>query len=318
MKRAIFITAMVIIAAQLVAAQAAQQSAAPTQNTKARQDEDDTITIDAALVNTHVSVRDSRGHSVSGLTKDDFTVLDEGKQQPIIYFSQESNQPLRLALVVDRSRSVEKALALAQIAARNFFSSLLRPGKDRACVVAFDSGAYLAQDFTDDANVLANTVSGLTAAGGTSLFDAIYKTSRDKLSGTDEARRVILLITDGDDTTSRATISQAVEMALKNNVTIYALRLPDENSLNVRDLRGRPVLDRLTEATGGRQIHFDGDKSRLAEFFAGLESEMRSQYSIAYQFQSGSSARSFHRIAIKVKGPNLKAFTRSGYYSGAE
>lgn len=318
MKRVIVVTAMVIIAAQLVAAQTAQQSAAPTPNTKAQQDEDDTITIDAALVNTHVSVRDSRGRSVSGLTKDDFIVLDEGKQQPIIYFSQESNQPLRLALVVDRSRSVEKVLAVAQVAARNFFSSVLRPGKDRACVVAFDSGAYLAQDFTDDPNVLADTLSQLTAAGGTSLFDAIYKTSRDKLSGTDEARRVILLITDGDDTTSRATISQAVEMALKNNVTIYALRLPDQDSLNVRDLRGKPVLDRLTEATGGRQIHFDGDKSRLAEFFTGLETEMRSQYSIGYQFQSGSSASSFHRIAIKVTGPNLKAFTRSGYFSSAE
>lgn len=314
MKRPIFIIATAIIATQLVCAQAVRQSVAPTQN----KDEDDTITIDSALVNTHVSVRDGSGRSISGLTKDDFTVLDDGKEQPIIYFSQEANQPLRMALVVDRSRSVEKVLALAQAAASDFFSSVLRPGRDQACLVAFDSSAYLTQDFTDDPNALAGALSRLTAAGGTSMFDAIYKTSRDKLSGTDQARRVILLITDGDDTTSRASIEQAMQMALKNNVTIYALRLPDENSLNVRDLRGKPVLDRLTETTGGRQFHFDGDKSRLAEFFNSLQSEMRSQYSIGYRFQSGSPARSFHRITIKVKEPNLKAFTRSGYYSASE
>ena len=220
-----------------------------------------------------------------------------------------------MAIVVDRSRSVQKVLSLAKTAARRFFSSVLRPNRDRACVVVFDSGVYLTQDFTDDPNVLANALSRVTAEGGTSVFDAIYKVSRDKLSGTGQARRMILLITDGDDTTSRASVEQALEMALRNNVTIFALRLPDENSLNVRDLRGKPVLDRLTQSTGGRQFHFYGDESRLARFFDDLQGEMRSQYSLGYRFQSPSSARSFHRIAIKMKEPDLKAFTRSGYYS---
>jgi len=220
-----------------------------------------------------------------------------------------------MAIVVDRSRSVQKVLSLAKTAARKFFSLVLRPNRDRACVVAFDSGVYLTQDFTEDPNVLANALSRVTAEGGTSVFDAIYKVSRDKLSGIDQARRMVLLITDGDDTTSRASVEQALEMALRNNVTIFALRLPDENSLNVRDLRGKPVLDRLTQSTGGRQFHFDGDESQLARFFDALQVEMRSQYSIGYRFQSPSSARSFHRIAIKMKEPNLMAFTRSGYYS---
>jgi Ca-activated chloride channel family protein len=315
MKSIIFITATLIVATQLVFAQAIQQPRPSRRNSISSQSEDDTITIDAALVNTHVSVRDKSGHCVPGLTKDDFAVLDEGKEQPIVLFSEESNQPLRMAIVVDRSRSVQKVLSLAKTAARSFFSSVLRPNRDRACVVAFDSGVYLTQDFTDDPNVLANALSRVTAEGGTSVFDAIYKVSRDKLSGTDQARRMILLITDGDDTTSRASVEQAVEMALRNNVTIFALRLPDENSLNVRDLRGKPVLDRLTQSTGGRQFHFDGDESQLVRFFDALQGEMRSQYSIGYRFQSASSARSFHRIAIKMKEPNLKAFTRSGYYS---
>ena len=315
MKGAIWTLATLIVATQLVFAQAIQQPRSSRHNSNSSESDEDTITIDAALVNTHVSVRDKSGHSVSGLTKDDFTVLDEGTEQPIVFFSEESNQPLRMAIVADRSRSVQKVLSLAKTAARNFFSSVLRPNRDRACVVAFDSGVYLTQDFTDDPNVLANALSRVTAEGGTSIFDAIYKVSRDKLSGTDQARRMILLITDGDDTTSRASIEQALEMALKNNVTVYALRLPDENSLNNRDLRGKPVLDRLTQTTGGRQFHFDGDESQLTRFFDALQSEMRSQYSIGYRFQSRSSTRSFHRIAIKMKDPNLKSSTRSGYYS---
>src|SRR6185369_16974476 len=105
----------------------------------------------------------------------------------------------------------------AQMAARNFFSSVLRPGKDRAAVVAFDTGVYVVQDFTDDAGLLAGAASRLTAAGGTSIFDAVYKITRDKLAGGEKARSVILLISDGDDTTSRASIDQAIEMALKKN-----------------------------------------------------------------------------------------------------
>lgn len=318
MKWLILIGATAIVATHLAVVQAVQQPRSQTQSTSSQENDDDTITINAALVNTHVSVLDGSGHFVSGLTRDDFIVLEDGKEQPVVAFSQEANQALRVALLVDRSRSVERVLRLEQNAVREFFSSLLSPGKDSACLVAFDSGVYVAQDFTDDANALTSAVSRLTAAGGTSIFDAIYKVSRDKLSGTDQGRRAILLVTDGADTTSRASLEQAAEMALKNNVTIYAIRLPEDNSLNVRDLRGKPVLDRLTETTGGRQFHFDGDKTRLAEFFNSLQSEMRSQYSIGYQFQSESPARSFHKITIKMKEPNLKAFTRSGYYSGTE
>ena len=117
--------------------------------------------------------------------------LDDGKEQPISYFSQESGEPLTVALVIDRSRSVQSALSKAQAAARNFFGSVLRAGKDRAAVVAFDSGVYVVQDFTDDASALAAAALKLTAAGGTSIFDAVYKITRDKLAGGEEGRRVI-------------------------------------------------------------------------------------------------------------------------------
>ena len=318
MKRAFLIGIIVLLATHLVVAQTAQQPRSAGQNSKAEPEGDETISFDAALVNTHVSVRDAQGHFVSGLTRDDFIVLDDGREQPLTYFSQESNQPLRVAFVVDRSRSVQKNLSRAQTAIRDFIHSVLRPGKDSACLVAFDSGVYLLQDFTDDANALAGAVSKLTAAGGTSIFDALYKTSRDKMAGTDEARRVVILITDGDDTTSRASIEQAIEIAIRNNVTVYAIRLPDENSLNARDQQGRPVLARLSETTGGRQFYFDSGAGQLAGIFNQLQDELRSQYAIGYQCQTSSSASSFHKITIKLRQAALKAFTRSGYYSRSE
>lgn len=321
MKRACSILALTVFVAGFAMAQIAprSKSARPANQSKAAvtsQDDADTITFDSALVNTHVAVRDEKGRFVLGLTKDDFIVLDDGKEQPISYFSQESDQPLTVALVVDRSRSVQSALSKAQVAARNFFGSVLRAGKDRASVVAFDSGVYVVQDFTDDASALAAAALKLTAAGGTSIFDAVYKTTRDKLGGGEEGRRVIVLITDGDDTTSRASIDQAIEMALKNNVIIYAIRISGDGSLNVRELQGKPVLDRLTEATGGRQFHLDGDENQLSGFFRKLQDELRSQYSIGYQFQDASSGPSFHKLTIKLKPANLRAFTRRGYYSG--
>jgi len=318
MKRAFLITILVLVAAHLVVAQSGQQRRVAGQNTKAEQSEEETITFEAAVVNTQVSVRDPQGHFVSGLTENDFIVLDEGKEQPIIHFSQESSQPLRVALVVDRSRSVQSVLGRAQGVVRDFIKSVLRPGKDSVCLVAFDSGVYVVQDFTDNADILAGAVNKLTAAGGTSIFDAVYKASRDKLAGTEEARRVVVLITDGEDTTSSASIEQAMEMAIRNNVAVYAIRLPGENSLNSRDRQGKPVLARLTETTGGRQFHLDGGEGQLAGFLIKLQDELRSQYSIGYQFQSASSSRTFHKITIKLTQPALKAFTRSGYYARTE
>src|SRR5262245_38043496 len=112
MKRTIWTIATLIVATQLLFAQAIQQPSSSKQSRSSSESDDDTITIDAPLVNTHVSVRDKSGHSVSGLTKEDFTVLDDGTEQPIVYFSQESDQPLRMALVLDRSRSVQNVLSV--------------------------------------------------------------------------------------------------------------------------------------------------------------------------------------------------------------
>src|SRR5262249_40395953 len=134
------------------------------------------------------------------------------------------------------------------------------------------------------------------------------------------ARRVIILVTDGDDTTSQASITEVIEMASKNNVIIYALRVPGDGSLNVHDLRGRPVLERLTQATGGGQAYFDGNHNQLAGFFAKVQDELRSEYSIGYLFTDSIASPSFHKLTINVRSisGSLRAFTRKGYYSGGQ
>lgn len=316
MRRSLFMCGLVLAVSQLVVAQTIQQD--QSQSASAPRETGDTIRLQASLVSTYVSVRDSRGNFIRGLTKDDFVLLDDGKEQPITYFSNETDSPLRVAVLIDRSRSVHDVLSRAEDVVRDFISSVLRPGKDSACVVAFDSGVYLLRDFTDDAGTLTQAVDDLTSAGGTSMFDAIYKTSRDKLAGAGEERRVIILITDGEDTTSHASINQAIEMSINNNVAIYAIRLPGEHSLNVRDQQGKPVLTRLTTATGGRQFVLEEGEHQLSEFFDQLRGELRAQYSIGYQFQAAPSESRFHKITIKLIEPGLKAFARSGYYSRSQ
>ena len=205
MKRVFLILALTVCVAGLAMAQIAprSKSARPANQSKAAvtsQDDGDTITFDSALVNTQVAVRDEKGRFVSGLTKDDFIVLDDGKEQPISYFSQESDQPLTVALVIDRSRSVQSALSKAQVAARNFFGSVLRAGKSRGGV-AFDQACTWSMIL-----LLMRAHSRrrlkLTAAGGTSIFDAVYKARATRLGEAGKSVAFIVLITDGDDTTS--------------------------------------------------------------------------------------------------------------------
>jgi hypothetical protein len=148
-ERPMLICGLVLAVSHLVVAQTNRQTiqqSRQSQSTKAGQETDDTIRLQASLVSTYVSVRDPRGNLITGLTKDDFVVLDDGKQQPITYFSNETDQPLRVAVLIDRSRSVHAVLSRAEDIVRDFISSVLIPGKDTACLVAFDSGGKSASD----------------------------------------------------------------------------------------------------------------------------------------------------------------------------
>ena len=160
---------------------------------------------------------------VTNLTREDFAIYEDGKKQEIKNFARETNLPLTIALLVDTSDSVSPKLKFEQEAAISFLQSVLRE-KDRALLVEFDTGVTLLQDFTGDPNKLAKEIRRLKAAGGTALYDAIYMTCDEKLIR-ETGRKAIVILSDGDDESSDATIQQALEMALRAETTIYVISI---------------------------------------------------------------------------------------------
>src|SRR2546421_1842774 len=176
--------------------------------------DDQTLSVNVDLVNILFTVADKKGKFVTNLRKDDFRVFEDERTQTITNFSSETDLPLTIALLVDTSGSIRDKLRFEQEAAIEFFYSTLQRGKDRAMVISFDSGVELNQDFTDDPEKLADAVRKIRAGGGTSLYDAVYLAVNQKLSGTN-GRRVIILITDGDDNSSRVSLTETLEAAQK-------------------------------------------------------------------------------------------------------
>jgi len=188
------------------AAQRGQQKQRPVEQSPKPTD-DQTISVNVDLVNILFTVADRKGKFVTNLRKDDFRVSEDEKAQMITNFSSETDLPLTIALLVDTSGSVRDKLRFEQEAAIEFFYSTLQRTKDKALIISFDSGVDLLQDFTDDPEKLADAVRKIRAGGGTSLYDAIYLAVSQKLKG-QSGRRVVILITDGDDNSSRVSLTE--------------------------------------------------------------------------------------------------------------
>jgi len=265
------------------------------------------------LCRTHFTVTDARGEFVTGLGPGDFTVYDDGAPQTIAGFSRHADARVNLAVLLDRSASVEDRFPYLRTAAAAFERSVMRPA-DRGLVVAFDSKAYLLQDWTNDPVRLAGTVRSLTPAGGTSIFDAVFKTCRDKFPIDDRRQNVIVLTTDGEDTTSRATFDQALHMATLARVTLYVIGIRAEGSLNTREFQGRRVLTRLAELTGGRVFYPHGSSpDEVGALFAGVQQEMRNTYSLTYYLDVPPD-NAFHRVRIEAKDGTLTVHAPTGHY----
>jgi VWFA-related protein len=267
------------------------------------------------LVHTRFTATDRRGRAVTTLGRDDIAVYDNDVARPLSDFGRHVDAPVRIAMVVDRSQSVAGRLPLLLSAATAFSQSALKGSSDQGLLVAFDSKVYLIQDWTGDGARLAQAVRGLIAAGGTSMFDAVYKTCRDKFEVADTPRNVLVLVTDGDDTTSQATFDQALQMATVSRVTVYVIGTGAEASLNTRELQGRQVLSRLAEVTGGR-LFYPGDRSDtgLETLFARVGEEIGSAYSLSYYLDAPPDG-SFHRVRIEPRDRSLAVHAPSGYYT---
>ncbi|HTE90300.1 MAG TPA: VWA domain-containing protein [Terriglobales bacterium] len=257
---------------------------------------------------------DRHGKFVRNLNQGDFAILDDHKPpQSIVNFIRHTDLPLELGLLVDTSGSVRSRFDFEQAAAVGFLQHTLRPNFDKAFVMGFSSRSQVMQDFTDNATLLATGVHRLRSGGGTALFDAIYHACRDKLikgKADHPVRRAIVVVSDGEDNQSDASKQQAIEMAQRAEVIIYAISTDDSGLI----LRGDKTLQQLADATGGRAF-FPYKMKDIKNSFAAIEDELRSQYVVSYRPANFDADGRFRSIEITALKKDLQVRSRRGYYA---
>jgi len=297
------------------------------------QDQMPTIKVDVDVVNILTSVRDKRGALIPSLQKEDFTILEEGKAQPIKYFTKETDLPLTIGLLVDVSGSQRNLIDIERSAASQFFRDVLRK-KDLAFLISFGEENELLQDYTGSARLLTEGLSQLRVSSGVSgihpgpvptmggprgtvLYDAIYLAADEKLKG-EVGRKVIVVITDGVDQGSRKTRNQAIEAAQKSDAVIYSIDYSDPGAygfgFGFGGGGGEAELRKMSDETGGRVYKVDR-KHTLEQVFKELQDEMRSQYSIAYTPTNEVKDGGYRRLEVRMANKDLKAQARKGYYA---
>ena len=277
---------------------------------------DQTYRVSVDLVNIFCSVWDKNTNSfVTNLTREDFSVLEDNQKQEIRNFNRETNLPLTMALLIDTSQSVAPKLKFEQEAATSFFYNVLRD-KDRAMLLEFDSGVTLIQDFTNDANKMAKQIKSLRAAGGTALYDAIYLACDEKLIR-ETGRKAIVILSDGEDQSSKMTFDQALEMALRAEATIFSISVNRGGFFGVGDTKnGDRVLKQLADESGGRSF-FPFKVEELEDAFRQINQELRSQYNIGYLSSNTKRDGTYRKVEIKIAEKGLKLSYRKGYYAPA-
>jgi VWFA-related protein len=273
------------------------------------------ITVRVDKVNILCTVVDRKGQFVTNLKKEDFIIYDDGKPQTIEEFDARSEIPLSISLLIDTSASVSKKLKFEQDAASEFFYTILRP-EDKALLAEFDTGVTLIQDFTNDPDILSKQLGTLRAAGGTSMYDALYLVSEEKLIwDLGEQRKTVIVISDGEDTVSSVTFEEALEMVHRSGAIIFAISTNKGGHFGVGGSEeGDAILEQLAKATGGR-VYYPTRLEDLGLAFQEIERELRSQYSISYIPRELKQDGKFHTIRISVKGDNLTVRHRRGYYA---
>ncbi|PYU16775.1 MAG: VWA domain-containing protein [Acidobacteria bacterium] len=314
-----------------------QAPSAPAPNQQAPSQSGQTFTVKVNLVDVLFTVLNRRNKLVPDLEQGDFKVFDEGKPQEIRYFSKQSDLPLRIGMLLDTSNSIRDRIKFEQDASVSFLFSVLRRNKDEAFVMTFDDEPQIIQGFTSDTGALRDQIMGTRAGGGTAIYDAIYEACSKELNHPprppgdqpDVVRRVMILISDGEDNLSLHTRSEAIELAQRTSVVIYtiststqwvSLSETDPNKTADRKYHltdGDKILQDLAEETGGRAF-FPYHVDDLDQSFQDIGDELRNQYSIAYQPANYVLDGRYHKIKVEVpdhKGYQVRA--RRGYYARA-
>jgi Ca-activated chloride channel family protein len=329
---------LLLAAALLLAAvrdRAQQQPAPPRPQEPAPQRSPEKIVREINLVDVLFTVLNRRNKLVADLDKESFKVTDDGVRQDIRYFSRQTDLPLRIGMLLDTSNSIRDRIQFEKDAAVNFLFNVVRRGRDQSFVMTFDDRPYVQQSFTDDTGRLRDEIVKMKAGGGTAIYDAVYEACKNQLSHPprpagdqpDVVRRVMILISDGDDNLSEHTRSEAIEMAQRTSVVIYAISTStqwvtlsetDRGKMSDRKYHkteGDQILQEIAEETGGRAF-FPYHVDDLDQSFQDIGDELRSQYSLAYNPTNYVANGRYHKIKIEIldrKGLQVRA--RRGYFA---
>ena len=275
--------------------------------------QDTTFHVEARLVNVFVNVTDQSGAFVGGLTRDDFKLAEDGRPQTIALFEKQSELPLALTLAIDTSGSVHKDMAEEAAAAHRFVHAILRP-QDQMSVLQFATTVRELTPFTNKISTIDRGLGQLHGDWATAVYDAICKGSDDL--GPKQGRKVLIVVSDGDDTAKNSTYADALESALRNEVMIYSIiDVPIAASAG-RDTGGEHALITISEQTGGK--HFYVGTGGLDKAFAQVSDDLRTQYLLGYYPRNQEPGLEFHRIQITIPRAAPDAFNirhRTGYYS---
>lgn len=292
------------------------------------QDSQGTVRIPVRRVRLPITVTDKKGNFVPGLTKEDFVVLEDKVPQTIETFSDDLAQttPLYVAVLMDTSPSTAGKLKFQQESAMNFIQTVIKPRKDRVLFATFDDQINLRQDFTDKLDLLDKAVYSVKQMGKqTALFDAVWQFCDEKMRSV-PGRRVLLIVTDGEDTYSRANLRDAIDIAQRTETTVFAIStkagflatVPGVEAGQVADKKDRD-LQTLTEETGGIAF-FTGDMLSLERSFTRISKELRAQYLVTYDPTNKTYDGTFRKIDVKLaeRRGDLKVRTKKGYKAIAD
>ena len=299
-----------------------QQTSPPAEPVKAPQKNDDsqssrnTVKVNVNLVTVLVSVLDDHHRPAPNLPVEAFQILEEGVPQKIDVFESETQQPLDIALMIDASLSAHLEKATEQEAASRFIQQVLRP-EDRLSVFAFDEIVrQLPPYFSDKVPALQEAVHKIPDGAGTSIYDAILLGSDALQKRRGERRRVIIMLTDAGETTSRSDFDSARKAALRAGILLYTVVIRPVKNENGRNTAGEHALQTITETTGGAMF-FPESSQELPMIFDQINNELRTQYRLAYYPNPRGPANTYRTIEVKVL-PGYTARHRTTYLTGPQ
>jgi Ca-activated chloride channel family protein len=274
-----------------------------------------TIHVRVNLVNVLVSVLDENNRPSPDLPVEAFQVSEEGNPQKIEIFEKETQQPLDLALMIDASLSAQTEMPTERAAASHFIQQVIRPG-DRLAVFVVDENVTRVADFSDKISALQDAVRKIPPGAGTSIYDAIVLGSRSLATQQGERRHVIILVTDGGETTSRSDFETARRAAVRSDTLLYTILIRAVRNEGGRNTAGEHALQTITETTGGAMFYPDR-AADLGVIFDQIDRELRTQYRLAYYPNPRGPADSLRNIEVNVLG-DYKVRHRKNYYMGKE